>query len=174
MVTFALNFWVDGLRPLGYHLVNAALHAVAAWFLFLLMRRLLARAADDWWRAHATSISALGVLVWMLHPVQTQAVVYTWQRSTTLCVVCYLGTLLCYVEGRTRERGRWRWWLAGAVLAAAALVAKEIAGRCRPRFGSSSSSSCRRVGAAGPGCRWQRSPCSSRLPSTTWVRGSSR
>ena len=127
MVTFALNFWVDGLRPLGYHLVNAALHAVAAWLLFLLMRRLLARAADDWWRAHATGISALGVLVWMLHPVQTQAVVYTWQRSTTLCVVCYLGTLLCYVEGRTRETGRWRWWLTGVVLAAAALAAKEIA-----------------------------------------------
>lgn len=127
MVTFALNFWVDGLRPLGYHLVNAALHAVAAWLLFLLMQRLLSRAADDWWRAHATAISALGALVWMLHPVQTQAVVYTWQRSTTLCTVCYLGALLCYVEGRIRASGRWRWWLAGALLAAAALVAKEIA-----------------------------------------------
>ncbi len=127
MVTFALNFWVDGLRPFGYHLVNAALHAIAAWLLFLLMQRLLARAPDDWWRAHATEISALGVLVWMLHPVQTQAVVYTWQRSTTLCVVCYLGALLCYVEGRTRERGRWPWFLAGAMLAAAGLVAKEIA-----------------------------------------------
>ena len=127
MVTFALNFWVDGLRPLGYHLVNASLHAVAAWLLFLLMQRLLSRAADDWWRAHATGISTLGVLVWMLHPVQTQAVVYTWQRATTLCVVCYLGALICYVEGRTRARGRWRWWFAGAVLAAAALAAKEIA-----------------------------------------------
>ena len=58
MVTFALNFWVDGLRPLGYHLVNAALHAVAAWFLFLLMQRLLARAADDWWRASASGADA--------------------------------------------------------------------------------------------------------------------
>src|SRR5690349_435760 len=62
MVTFALNFWVDGLRPLGYHLVNAALHAVAAWLLFSLMQRLLARAADEWWRGHATTISAVGAL----------------------------------------------------------------------------------------------------------------
>jgi tetratricopeptide (TPR) repeat protein len=128
MVTFALNFWVDGLRPLGYHLVNAALHGVAAWLLFLLMRRLLARAPDEWWRAHATTISTFGALVWMLHPVQTQAVVYTWQRATTLCAVCYLGALVCYVEGRTRESGgRWLWWIAAALLAAAGLVAKENA-----------------------------------------------
>lgn len=128
MVTFALNFWADGLRPLGYHLVNVVLHAIAGGLLFLLARRLLARAAEAWWREHAARIAGLGALLWLAHPVHTQAVVYTWQRSTVLCTVFYLAALLGFVEGRERRgRARWGLWIGGGLCAAAALATKEIA-----------------------------------------------
>ena len=103
---------------------------MTGWCLFLLGRRLLARAPDPaWWRRRRRHAAALGALLWLVHPVQSQAVIYTWQRSTTLCTAFYLAAMLAYVYGREQPAG-WRriaWWIAGGVLGAAALATKEIA-----------------------------------------------
>jgi tetratricopeptide (TPR) repeat protein len=98
--------------------------------LFRLARRLLSRASDPWWHEHATAAAAWGAALWLVHPVHSQAVIYTWQRSTVLCTVLYLAALLAYVGGRlapTRGR-RLRGFVVTVVCGAAALATKEIAG----------------------------------------------
>jgi protein O-mannosyl-transferase len=103
-LTFGLNHYAGGLDPYGYHLVNLALHALTGVFLFLLARRLLERLPEsDARRAHASRIAAVAALFWLAHPVQSQAVAYVWQRSTLMAAAFFLGSLLAYAEGRSRQ-----------------------------------------------------------------------
>jgi protein O-mannosyl-transferase len=128
MATFALNFLADGLDPRGYHLVNVALHVATALAVFVLMRSLLRRWLDPWWAARAAGIAWAGALLWLVHPIQTQPVVYTWQRATVLCACCYLWSLAAYVAGRSRQGWRRAACYAAAIgLGGLALLAKENA-----------------------------------------------
>ena len=67
------------------------------------------------WRGQAMPIALAGSMLWLVHPVQTQAVSYIWQRSTILCAFFYLATVTLYVGAR-REAGWRRWTLAVALL----------------------------------------------------------
>src|SRR5437879_2228832 len=40
-VSLAVNYWVDGMNPRGYHAMNLAIHVLAALFLYDLVRRTL-------------------------------------------------------------------------------------------------------------------------------------
>jgi Flp pilus assembly protein TadD len=128
MATFAANFLAGGLDPRGYHLVNLALHILTALAVFVLMRAVLRRWPDGWWATHADGVAWAGALIWLVHPIQTQAVIYTWQRATVLCACFYLWTLVAYIGGRSR-----RGWPRAACFATAlalgllALLTKENA-----------------------------------------------
>jgi protein O-mannosyl-transferase len=103
-LTFGLNHYFSGLEPYGYHLVNLVLHGLNGLLLFLLARRLLDRLPDgDLRRSQASPIAAVAALFWLVHPVHSQAVSYVWQRSTLMAAFFYLGSLLAYVEGRSRQ-----------------------------------------------------------------------
>jgi protein O-mannosyl-transferase len=128
MATFALNFRAGRLDPRGYHLVNAALHVAAAVAVFALLRGVLRRWPDPWWSSHADRVAWVGALLWLAHPIQTQPVIYTWQRATVLCACCYLWSLVAYVAGRSQTG--WRRvaaLIAALALGLLALLAKENA-----------------------------------------------
>jgi tetratricopeptide (TPR) repeat protein len=128
-LTFGLNHYLGGLDPYGYHLVNLALHALNGLLLFLLAQRLLARLSEgDPRRAHSTRIAAAAALLWLVHPVHSQAVSYVWQRSTLMAASFFLASLLAYVEGRGRAGASRAGWFALAALAGVmALLCKENA-----------------------------------------------
>ena len=128
--TFALNFYAGWLNPFGYHAVNLALHALNGLLLFVLVGALINTLPEKHpWRRQAMPIALAGSVIWLVHPVQTQAVSYVWQRSTILCAFFYLATVALYIGAR-RETGWRRWTLAGAAACAslAALTSKENAG----------------------------------------------
>ena len=128
--TFALNFYAGWLDPFGYHAVNLALHALNGLLLFMLAGALIHCLPEGHpWRRQATTIALAGSVIWLVHPVQTQAVSYVWQRSTSLCAFFYLATVALYVGAR-RETGWRRWGLAAAAAGTslAALTSKENAG----------------------------------------------
>lgn len=124
-LSFALNYQVHGYHVQGYHAVNLALHIGNAGLLFLLLLALFKTPAlESFDRTAPPWIAALAALLFLVHPVQTQAVTYVWQRSTLLGTFFYLLTVYFYVTGRvSSSRPR----ILGSILCLlAGTVSKEI------------------------------------------------
>lgn len=115
MYTFAINYAVHGLRVWGYHAVNLVVHLSAGLLLFGIARRTLRRdnLAGRYGEA-ADGIAFAVALLWVVHPLQTQAVTYIVQRLESLMGLCYLGSLYCFV--RAVDSHRPSPWFAGSVL----------------------------------------------------------
>ena len=112
---FLRNVW-------GYHFLNLLLHVLAAAALFGVVRRTL---ASERLRAmfgpQATALAFVVALVWVVHPLTTDAVTYVVQRTEVLMGLFYLCTLYCAIRaGERRTTGTARaWWTAGAIAACA-------------------------------------------------------
>ena len=100
------------LNPMGYHLVNIALHALNAVLVFLLFTRLKLRWA---WMAAA---------IFALHPVHVESVAWVTELKNTLSGMFYLFALLSYL--RFEDNQHWRWYAQAFVLFAMALLSKTV------------------------------------------------
>ncbi len=125
--SLAVNYWLDGLNPRGYHLMNLGAHAAAALLLYDLVRRvlLLPRFAGRY-DASAGWVGLAAALVWLVHPLNTQAVTYVVQRCESFMGLFYLAALWCFLRGAAADGGR-RWYAAAAVSAALSSGCKEVA-----------------------------------------------
>ena len=98
-LSYALNH-ESGLGVAGFHAVNVAIHAgnglLALWLVRRLLGGLAFAPADAGWTALATA------LIFVLHPVQTEAVTYASGRSTSLAVFFSFASLAAWVSGRER------------------------------------------------------------------------
>lgn len=130
-LTFAVNYRLHGLDVAGYHAVNLAIHILNGIFVFLILQATLgtARSAGKEGGAVSTGefIAGLVALIFVSHPVQTQAVTYISQRFASLAAFFYLLSFLLYI-GFIRS-GRWRKAVYAGSLAsaAAAMLTKEFA-----------------------------------------------
>ena len=117
-LSFALNWYVGQDRVFGYHLVNTAIHALTAFFLFLFNLHLL---ETPKLRAKSTGkpvfIALLASLLWAVHPIQTQAVTYIVQRMAQLAALFYMLGLYAYLKARlsAETNKRMAWLIACAV-----------------------------------------------------------
>jgi len=135
-LTFALNYRLGGLDVAGYHVVNVAIHILNALLVFALVRLSfrtphLSRSRLRPWSRQVAFVAAL---LFVVHPIQTQAVTYIVQRLTSLATFFYLLTVVQYARWRlAREPGRVRPARAVAVYvpilltAILAMKSKEIA-----------------------------------------------
>jgi tetratricopeptide (TPR) repeat protein len=104
-VSIALNFSVNGLNVFGYHVVNLAIHLASALALWLFARQVLRTPAmKESGLARAGSlVPLLAALIFVAHPVQTQAVTYITQRAAALATLAYLLSLYFYGEARIHQ-----------------------------------------------------------------------
>ena len=114
-LTYALNYWLGGLNPYGYHLFNVLLHsangAILLWLIFVLTAR--------FW------LAVPAALLFTLHPIQTASVAYVSGRKDLLATFFLMAGLLSYCRFRQANRSR---WLALAFVAfGLACLAKEVA-----------------------------------------------
>ena len=112
-LTFALNYKVHGLNVAGYHIVNLAVHIINAllvyWLVLLTLRMPFFRTTYSEARTLQAVpcglppnwIALFSALLFVSHPVQTQAVTYIWQRVTSLTATFYLFSLLMYIKARS-------------------------------------------------------------------------
>jgi hypothetical protein len=122
--SYTLN-WNSGLGLFGFHLVNLLIHAANVLLVYVLSRRFLSR--GDVLRSDLASRAALlTALLFAVHPVQTEAVIYISGRSASLMTLCYLGSLLAYVRGVETGRGLWLYGLS-PLLFLCGLATKEVA-----------------------------------------------
>lgn len=155
--SFALNYQLHGLDVTGYHIVNLAIHitnALLVYWLILLtfstpyfasrQDSATCRPSNNTWPA--SLIALFSALLYVSHPVQTQAVTYIVQRFASLATMFYLLSLVSYVKWRgsffltlNPELDTHRlkpaatrftsvlWYIASLVSAVFAMKTKEIA-----------------------------------------------
>ncbi len=100
------------ITRLGYHLANLLLHALAAWLVFLVLRKLNVPGA------------LLAAALFAVHPVQVETVAWISEQKNTLSAVFYLGAMLVYLEfDKSRNTSQ---YVFAAVLFLAGLLTKTV------------------------------------------------
>jgi hypothetical protein len=124
--TFQLSYAIFGLNRLGWHTTNIAIHVAAGCVLFGLIWQILGRPGiPAWLAAHRRWLALSAALIWVVHPLQTQAVTYTVQRYESLMGLFYLLTLYCLVRGVESIRP-WTWYAASVAACWAGAGTKEV------------------------------------------------
>ena len=106
--TFWANYQLGGADPLGYHLVNLAVHLSASALLLITLPKLI-----------GSRVALTAALLFAIHPIQTEAVAYVFARATLLSALLCVLTLWLWLEDRR--------WLAVAAFALALLAKEECA-----------------------------------------------
>ncbi len=137
--TFALNYRLGGLNPVGYHLVNILIHLTNGFLIYFLSlnafgqilrfeqekeriptvskkhrkgKKKKNQVTPSESEASAFSPSAISfmsmwvALIFVVHPIQTQAVTYMVQRYASMSAMFYLVSVLLYVKGRKLQLKR--------------------------------------------------------------------
>jgi tetratricopeptide (TPR) repeat protein len=118
--SFALDHVAWGLEPGGFHLTNLLIHlAVGGALLWLCL--LYLRFSGDLPRSAGSShvvagLVLLPVAIFLLHPLNTQAVTFVVQRMTSLAALFTILAFASYLTARYEITHRTRWWYAGAVV----------------------------------------------------------
>ncbi|MEN8264841.1 MAG: tetratricopeptide repeat protein [Nitrospirota bacterium] len=111
-LTFALNYKLNGLNVTGYHIVNLTIHIINAILVYVLL--VFAFGLTMTGRTHSKSssssigkeenvgklIALFSALLFVSHPLQTQAVTYIVQRLSSLTTLFYLFSLVMYIQSR--------------------------------------------------------------------------
>jgi tetratricopeptide (TPR) repeat protein len=122
MVTYWFNAWLSGEDPFSYHLTSVLIHLVAAGLVFPIVRRLLV-----WSQAperRRTLLAGFAAGVFLLHPIQTEAVAYLSGRSESLSVALLLAAYAVFLY-RPRPAIGWGTTLAVLALFGLAFFSKE-------------------------------------------------
>lgn len=135
-LSFSINYIIGGLNPFGYHLANNIIHIINGLLVFYFVLLLFttpffkSKTKD---LSHAYLPTAFCVsLIFLVHPIQTQAVTYIVQRSTSMATMFYLLSLIFYITWRmyrNESRGRltiMSLYLSSIFFAVCAMKAKEI------------------------------------------------
>lgn len=92
-VVYRLEYWMFGDQPAGYHIVNIILHIINAILLLVLTLRLTQRRGLSWCAA----------MLFLIHPVQSEAVACISGISNLLFTFFLLSAFLLYVRASDRR-----------------------------------------------------------------------
>jgi Tfp pilus assembly protein PilF len=125
--TFWIEYHLWGVRPLGYHVVNVALHALNALVLWRLLRKLQVPGAY------------LAAAVFALHPINVESVAWVSERKNVFSGLLFLLALTAYLRwlglttisnsdtGEHLPHRASRWWYSLALaLFVLSLLAKTV------------------------------------------------
>lgn len=95
MLTYWMNFQSSGTDTGPYHFVNVVLHILNGFMIFVSVRKLL-----SWAKANSRQqdlFAAFAAGVFLLHPLQTEAVTYVASRSETLSEFFFLAAFTIFL-----------------------------------------------------------------------------
>ncbi|HEY7434346.1 MAG TPA: hypothetical protein VIE41_04315, partial [Methylomirabilota bacterium] len=133
-ITYGLDYVLWGLDPFGYHLTNLALHAANTTLVYVVALRLFRAvwAAAPGQGADSLRIgAALTALLFGVHPLRVESVVWITERLDLVCGLFYLLAVLMYLRSVEREStGVWpsrRYYWAAVGMFVLALLSKSMA-----------------------------------------------
>ena len=104
---------MGGLSVFGWHAVNLLIHITASFFAYHLTfittqspRIKDAHNTQDW-----RFFSLFVALIFLVHPIQTQAVTYIAQRATSLVTLFYLAAVYWYARARIEQCNKYYVWM---------------------------------------------------------------
>ncbi|MCC6580414.1 MAG: tetratricopeptide repeat protein [Phycisphaeraceae bacterium] len=117
-------FWIQwklfGKHPMGYHIVNVAMHVLSCLLLWRILRRLMIPGA------------LLAAAIFALHPVHVESVAWITELKNTQSLLFYLLAAWAYlrfdptIAGDDQARHRWLWYVPALLLFLAALWSKTV------------------------------------------------
>ncbi|MEE9614668.1 MAG: tetratricopeptide repeat protein [Thermodesulfobacteriota bacterium] len=130
-LSFALNYRFGGLDTFGYHAVNIAIHSInglLVWWLVILTcgTPCIKKTFSDDRTKQLFALAA--AMIFVTHPVQTQAVTYVSQRFASLATLFYLLSLAMFIKWRLSSGagGRSVFYIFSLFSAVLAMKTKEI------------------------------------------------
>jgi tetratricopeptide (TPR) repeat protein len=101
-LTFALNYKLHGLEVWGFHVFNLAIHIISSMLVYSLVRLTFRTPlmVSSSLRQKAGHVALISSLLFVCHPIQTQAVTYIVQRFASLAAMFYLLSLTFYIRCR--------------------------------------------------------------------------
>jgi tetratricopeptide (TPR) repeat protein len=112
MWTYWVNYRLSAFQPYSYHAFNVVFHAMNSVLLFFIVRKILEFADVDDARRNVLAVFAGGLF--LLHPVNTEAVSYVAQRAEDLSVLLFFSAFAIFLCRRAPEM---TWARSAAVLA---------------------------------------------------------
>ncbi len=116
MIAHAVGYSLSEFKPEGYRLISILLHVANTLLIALIALRL----------TRERSIAVLGALIFALHPIHAESVIWIAAVTDPLCAVFYLSALYLYLGDI--EGDRLPWTIAGYLLLfLCAVFSKEMA-----------------------------------------------
>ncbi|MBT0663510.1 hypothetical protein KI809_04265 [Geobacter pelophilus] len=128
--TFSINYLLGGNNPAGYRAFNIAIHLFNTIIIYRLLERILQRSSDSKLldRFSTRFIPTASAMLFLVHPLQTESVIYITQRFTSMAAGFYLMTAylyFCSTTGSDKRRATLLYWASVATLLAGMLT-KEV------------------------------------------------
>lgn len=128
-LSLAINYQFGQLDPVGYRIANLAIHLLTALLLWAIVARTLRlNYFTERLRQVAEPLGFATGMVWALHPLATESVVYVTQRTELLMGMFYLATLYASLRYWAAERTATRavWLGLAATACVAGILCKEM------------------------------------------------
>ncbi|MFC1806899.1 tetratricopeptide repeat protein [Candidatus Omnitrophota bacterium] len=113
-ISYSIDYHLWRLRPLGYHITNTIIHVVNSILLFLLILKLVGR------KLKYCTGALIAAMLYVVHPVHTQAVTYIAGRADLLALFFLLLSAIFYMAGERKIQN-----VAGAIFFILAILSKE-------------------------------------------------
>lgn len=115
VLSFRLNYLLDGLNPFSYHLVNVILHLLVTFLYYLTCNNYV-----------NAKISFVASLIFAVHPIHTEAVTGAVGRAELMSSIFFLLALLCYDKACKLEKDSTKFMFLTGILASLAMLSKEL------------------------------------------------
>lgn len=112
VLSYQMDYLIGGREPLMFHLGNLLLHIINATLVTAILFSLLRK----------KTLAVLFGIIFLVHPLNTEAVVWASARKDVLASAFFLGSILLYIRSRQR-RGK-QAYILSIILALFALLSK--------------------------------------------------
>lgn len=126
-LSFALNYRIGGYDVTGYHVFNIAVHIVNSLLVYEMASLVLScQPLRGTFAQSKGRVALFASLLFALHPIQTQSVVYITQRFASIATLFYLLSIVLYLKWRSDEKRGHGVYFLSVLAALLAMRSKEI------------------------------------------------
>ncbi|MBD3247673.1 tetratricopeptide repeat protein [Candidatus Falkowbacteria bacterium] len=107
LISFALDYHIWGLEPLGFHFTNTIIHIFSAWLVYLILMLIMSSLKNDKIASkYSLWLSFIPALMFLVHPLQTEAVSYVAGRADPLSTLFSLLAIWFYLSFRRNKQNK--------------------------------------------------------------------